>query len=48
MKKEFERLARSEQVKMVRNLREQGYSTRLIARCLDLPESEVRYMVRRE
>ena len=35
-------------IKMVRMLNEQGYSCNMIAKILEMPETEVKYMVRRE
>ena len=35
-------------IKMVRMLNEQGYSSNMIARILDMPETEVKYMVRHD
>lgn len=48
MKNEFMKLASRERIKRVQLLREQGYSCKMIARFLDISETEVRFMVRRE
>ena len=48
MKDEFMKLASRERIKRVQILKEQGYSCKMISRFLDIPETEVRFMVRRE
>lgn len=48
MKNEFMKLASRERIKRVQILKEQGYSCKMISRFLDIPEMEVRFMIRRE
>lgn len=45
---EINALMHSDKAKAARLLAERGYSIRTISRFLDLPENNVRFMVRRE
>ena len=48
MKKAFKDVTRRDMVKTIRELSERGFSTAMIALCMDLDETEVRFLVRRE
>lgn len=47
-KSEAMKLIRENKVKTVRELSERGYSTAMIAKCLGIPETNVRFLQRRE
>lgn len=48
MKNVFKDVTRRDMVQTVREMSERGLSTAMIARCMDLDETEVRFLVRRE
>ena len=48
MKETFKSIARNDMIKTIREMSERGFSTAMIARCMDLDENEVRFIVRRE
>lgn len=47
-KSEAMRIVRENKVKTVRELSERGYSTSMIAKCMGIPETNVRFLQRRE
>lgn len=47
-KSEAMKVVREYKVKTVRQLSERGYSTSLIAKCMGIPETNVRFLQRRE
>ena len=48
MKETFKAVTRRDMVQTVREMSERGMSCAMIARCMDLDETEVRFLVRRE
>ena len=48
MKETFKSIARNDMIKTIREMSERGFSAAMIARCMDLDENEVRFLVRRE
>ena len=48
MKNAFKDVNRRDMVQTVREMNERGMSCAMIARCMDLDETEVRFLVRRE
>lgn len=48
MKEAFKNVARNDMIKTIREMNERGMSCAMIARCMDLDETEVRFLVRRE
>lgn len=48
MKETFKAVTRRDMVQTVREMSERGMSCAMIARCMDLDENEVRFLVRRE
>lgn len=48
MKETFKNVARNDMIKTIREMNERGMSCAMIARCMDLDETEVRFLVRRE
>jgi orotate phosphoribosyltransferase-like protein len=48
MKEAFKSIARNDMIKTIREMSERGFSCAMIARCMDLDENEVRFLVRRE
>ena len=48
MKEIFKSIARNDMIKTIREMSERGMSCAMIARCMDLDENEVRFLVRRE
>lgn len=48
MKNAFKDVTRRDMVQTVREMNERGMSCAMIARCMDLDETEVRFLVRRE
>ena len=48
MKEMFKSVARRDLIQTVREMNERGFSTAMIAKCMDIPETEVRFLVRRE
>ena len=48
MKEVFKSIARNDMIKTIREMNERGFSTAMIARCMELDETEVRFLVRRE
>ena len=48
MKEMFKSVARKDLIQTVREMSERGFSTAMIARCMELDETEVRFLVRRE
>lgn len=47
-KSEIMKIVRENKVKTVRELSERGYSTAMIAKCMQIPETNVRFLQRRE
>lgn len=47
-KSECMKVVREYKVKTVRELTERGYSCSMIAKCLQIPETNVRFLQRRE
>ena len=48
MKESFKSIARNDMIKTIREMSERGMSCAMIARCMEIPETEVRFLVRRE
>lgn len=48
MKEAFKSIARNDMIKTIREMKERGMSCAMIARCMDLDEKDVQFMVRRE
>lgn len=48
MKNAFKEVTRRDMVQTVREMAERGMSCAMIARCMEIPETEVRFLVRRE
>ena len=48
MKEAFKDVARRDMVATIREMKERGMSCAMIARCMDLDEKDVQFMVRRE
>lgn len=48
MKMAFKNVARMDMVKTITEMAERGMSCAMIARCMDLDEKDVRFLVRRE
>ena len=48
MKETFKAIVRNDMIKTVREMSERGFSTAMIARCMELDEKDVRFLVRRE
>lgn len=48
MKNAFKDVTRRDMVQTVREMSERGMSCAMIARCMELDETEVRFLVRRE
>lgn len=48
MKEAFKNVARMDMAKTVMEMSERGMSCAMIARCMGLDETEVRFLVRRE